>query len=389
MAALNDCKILKEKLSGMLLRPNSQFPNVHGVGIGRDNLNNYHVRIYVTGHNPRIFPVLADNIPLPMIPAAFPINTPVLTIREIICSRAVFAALPPAQDFRISEGCLRDSPFVVSPSSANALTKLIPGISIGLPNKSVGTIGFFCKSTNPTNSSTLILSNNHILANFNQAVFNDALIRPVKENGNVSPKTIAKLLSFEPLVFATSNNMSTYPRNYVDGALCSILPAYQSKVEAAFPGKLKTGETISYKISGTGTLENGRTKVPANQKVSKHGIGSCWSGGEIDDVDCDFVLVRSDGTKIFFVNQFRIVGKTAQNGVVTFATHGDSGSLVFEDKPTVPGVNYVNAVALVFAIGKEPTIFNAPNASLITKYTLATPISVVKDKLQIKLVGEL
>jgi hypothetical protein len=123
--------------------------------------------------------------------------------------------------------------------------------------------------------------------------------------------------------------------------------------------------------------------------VSKHGFTSCWTGGEIDDVECDFIALEkdvSDPREIFFKNQFRIV-KRAETGIAInrFAGPGDSGSLIYTSDTS--GIN--SAVGLVLAVGDARTSLNrldfAANQLGDVDYTLGTPITVVINRLNEKL----
>lgn len=381
MATLNEYRTVKEKLSDLFLVPNAPLPQIHGVGIGRTEANDYQVRIYVTEHNPRIFALLANFLGILPLPAAFPIILGEIEIREIICPPAVFATVPAGNDFKITDDCKRITPLG---NKNTDLKKLIAGISVGIDKNSMGTIGYFCRKANSSSQSTdvFILSNSHVIANFGTAPANSTeIIREGRYNGIRTMMKIGKLTQSIPLVFASGSNVNSFARNKLDAAIAKISQPFDA---------LLSGKNLTFSVDGVVPAdENGRTIVPKNQNVTKHGLGSCWTGGMIDDVDCDFIMAA--GTKrILFVNQFRIVGKDKKiAGEVTFATKGDSGSLVFENPPLLKsGINKVKAVALVFAIGYKNDLVNSQNSAPNTKYTLATPISMVKKELEITLLGE-
>ncbi|MEQ8975381.1 MAG: hypothetical protein RIE73_33970 [Coleofasciculus sp. C1-SOL-03] len=73
------------------------------------------------------------------------------------------------------------------------------GYSIGHPDVTAGTLG--CLVKDKLNQRTVILSNNHVLANSNQAQVGDPIIQPGSaDGGTIESDTIATLERFYPLL---------------------------------------------------------------------------------------------------------------------------------------------------------------------------------------------
>lgn len=74
------------------------------------------------------------------------------------------------------------------------------GVSVGHPAITAGTIA--ARVTNGTN--VFVLSNNHVLANTNQAAIGDPILQPGSFDGGTNPDdSIATLATFEPIKFCT------------------------------------------------------------------------------------------------------------------------------------------------------------------------------------------
>lgn len=90
------------------------------------------------------------------------------------------------------------------------------GVSIGHYLITAGTLGAFVKDV--TTGETLILSNNHVMANINSAAKGDAIIQPGAADGAVYPDDrIATLERFIPIQFPGSGNGGDDGDNGDDG----------------------------------------------------------------------------------------------------------------------------------------------------------------------------
>jgi hypothetical protein len=82
------------------------------------------------------------------------------------------------------------------------------GYSIGHPDVTAGTLG--CLVKDKLNNKPVILSNNHVLANSNQAQVGDPIIQPgTADGGTVESDTIATLTRFYPINFEAGVNNLT------------------------------------------------------------------------------------------------------------------------------------------------------------------------------------
>ena len=85
------------------------------------------------------------------------------------------------------------------------------GYSVGHFRITAGTIATCVKDVNPPlgiTSRYYILSNNHVLANSNNALINDPILQPGPADGGTNPAdVIARLSRFVPLNFAGGNNL--------------------------------------------------------------------------------------------------------------------------------------------------------------------------------------
>src|SRR3989304_4203506 len=72
------------------------------------------------------------------------------------------------------------------------------GVGIGHPRATAGTLGGLAR---PRSGGPVILSNNHVLANSNDAKAGDVILQPGAADGGRPEDGIARLASFVPLVF--------------------------------------------------------------------------------------------------------------------------------------------------------------------------------------------
>ena len=209
------------------------------------------------------------------------------------------------------------------------------GFSCGHFKVTAGTLGAFVKPRKGT--GTMILSNNHVLANENLARKGDAILQPGAIDGGQATDAVAKLTSFVKL--------KTTGINFSDCAAATIDSAIKFDVSTIKGlGKLKG-------VAGLG-----------DESVAKFGRTTGLRKGKISAFELDNVVVGYDIGIIRFDNQIEItsIDKNA------FSMGGDSGSLI---------VNSSNeAVALLFA--------GSSTANNGLGVTYATPIHVVLDALK-------
>src|ERR1043166_3706013 len=190
------------------------------------------------------------------------------------------------------------------------------GSSIAHFHVTAGTLGCFVKDREG-GATRLILSNNHVLADENQAALGDPILQPGPyDHGSNPADAVGALVRFVQLRTATSN--------VVD---CAI-----SSVNAGIEIDAKTLTGIGA-LNGLGALPTGG--VP----VAKVGRTSGVTRGLVTAFELDNVVVEYDIGDLRFDNQIEIEGQ----GNDPFSAGGDSGSLIVNEQN--------QAIALLFAGG--------------------------------------
>ncbi len=176
---------------------------------------------------------------------------------------------------------------------------LIIGLSVGHIDVTAGTLGAFVRQ--PRKATTLLLSNNHVLANENRAAKGDPIVQPGTIDGGRKPKdVIAKLLRFVAIKFRG--------RNFVDCAVAQLDAAME------FDATTICGMPA---LSGDAVAEPGLA-------VSKVGRTTGLRNGVITAIEVDNVVVSFDEGNVRFDNQIEIESASSD----LFSDGGDSGSLI-------------------------------------------------------------
>lgn len=213
------------------------------------------------------------------------------------------------------------------------------GVSVGHQNVTAGTLG--CLVQDAARRHRYILSNNHVLADCNNAAFGDPILQPgSSDGGTVSANTIAKLTDFEALDI---NNP-----NFIDAAIAELYD-----INSVTPDIIQIG----FPAAAT---------VPAsvNLNVHKHGRTTGYTTGVIRGVNVDTYVNYNSLGRLWFENQIEIGSATnTTNTSQPFGQPGDSGSLILENPDN-------NPVGLLFA-GDDLEI------------TLANPIDDVLNRLRV------
>ena len=189
------------------------------------------------------------------------------------------------------------------------------GVSIGHFKITAGTLG--CLVKDKKTGKTMILSNNHVLANSNLGKKGDAILQPGAADGGKNPKDkIAELERWVKIGFGKKANTA-------DAAV-------------ALPFNEKD---VSPEISSIG-IPKGTAKGKIGLIVQKTGRTTDHTLGEIKDVSAT-VRIDYDGQTALYRNQ--IMTSAMSQG-------GDSGSLILDQKR--------RAVGLLFAGSDLVTICN-------------------------------
>ncbi len=191
------------------------------------------------------------------------------------------------------------------------------GASVGHFRITAGTIGCFVRDRNDR-GQTLILSNNHVLADENNGAAGDAVVQPGPFDGGQNPQDqMGELLRFKPMVTGQANR--------VDCALAAIEDGIDFDV-----GNLQ----------GLGWLSgSGQPIASDGVKVSKLGRTTGVTHGRVTAFEVDNLIVEYDMGLLRFDNQIEIEGA----GSGPFSRGGDSGSVIVDTD--------LGAVALLFAGG--------------------------------------
>jgi len=220
------------------------------------------------------------------------------------------------------------------------------GVSVGHYKITAGTIG--CLSVGrsaPRNSRLMVLSNNHVLANVNNAVFGDCITQPGPYDGGRCPThQIAILERFVPVTMGGTTN-------YVD---CATGWAWPDRVRRELI-YLSGGAARYFRIS------NAPLYPQLGWNVGKTGRTTQLTAGRIVALNWSGWINYGVG-QAWFAGQFVVQGNSGN-----FSAGGDSGSSVWTwDAARRP-------VGLLFAGGGSYTICNpmpwVVSALDITLYT--------------------
>lgn len=177
------------------------------------------------------------------------------------------------------------------------------GFSVGHYRITAGTIGTCCYDLSDfpgIPDQFYILSNNHVLANSNNASIGDPILQPGPYDGGQYPQDmIGRLSRFVPIRFRTSTSA---PSNYVDAAIAEV-PFHQANREVYWIGYVKdlyTAPTVGDILQKTGRTTN-------------------FSTGRVQSINATVNVNYGNGRVARFVRQILTSAMSAG---------GDSGSLV-------------------------------------------------------------
>lgn len=198
---------------------------------------------------------------------------------------------------------------------------LLIGASIGHFKITAGTTGAFVRR----GTTVHVLSNNHVLANEDQAKTNDWILQRAPYDGGKQPaQRVARLKQWVRL--------KPTGTNFIDCAIAAIQPnlAYDA-------GRLR--ELVSNtdrQLAGVAT-----DPLDAGDFVHKVGRTTGPTKGRVTAFDVDNLVIGYDIGNLRFDNQIEIEG----TGRTSFSDGGDSGSLIVNES--------MHAVALLFAGGDQ------------------------------------
>jgi len=224
------------------------------------------------------------------------------------------------------------------PLAAARTRPVTGGISVGHYRGTAGTVGICCYDTATADAGPpnrfYLLSNNHVLANCNDATMGDPIVQPAPADGG-SPvtDTIARLARFVPLKF--SYDRDNVPLNYVDAAIA----------EGRF-------DQFDRRIHWLGDVRDASPAPELGSRVQKCGRASHYTTGTVVAINATINVNYPGGRLARFAKQIICTG---------LSTGGDSGALVidfeqravgllFAASPTVSAMNPVPLVEELLGI---------------------------------------
>ncbi len=297
---------LRGRMASVSIRAMVATPshNVHAIGIGKkvvegEETQDQAVRFYV-----------AKKLPKTLLPSN--------------------RLIPDEIDGILTDVIESDPAFITSAELAAALCTdrrqdeqrpVIAGLSVAHFEVSAGTIGYFCRSTHEQDNpaQVFLLSNNHVLADVNQADVGDAIYQPGPADGGTVQQKVGSFHRTVPIILSEEQD------NAIDAAIAALDPAISYLIEICQIGAI-----------------NGTEQAVEDMVVMLHGRTSGYTEGIVTDESYD-ALVGMDHNDpsivALFDDQVRI---ERANGFPSFGLGGDSGSLVVSKEGT-------NAVGLYFA----------------------------------------
>lgn len=216
------------------------------------------------------------------------------------------------------------------------------GVSIGhwgigsLSFGSAGTLGFVW------GNSKLIFSNNHVLANKNNAFAGEEILQPgTIDEGWLCGDRIARLYDFEPIYFYPAIDGAPSNVNIIDAAVA--LPVDPADVSTEI---LEIGTPVGFTIFELG------------QTVKKSGRTTGLTQGEVTSISWEGWVSYGEVGYAYFEEQYRVDGTDVCAG-------GDSGSAVIR---IIDGNVYIGG--LLFAGG----------GSGDDRYLIASPIQPIMER---------
>lgn len=223
------------------------------------------------------------------------------------------------------------------------------GISVGHVAITAGTLG--CWVTK--NGQKVILSNNHVLANSNDAEIGDAILQPGPFDGGSFPQDhIANLTQFVPISFQGDPSQCQFANAVISvfNLGCRMInsntryqvtkiQAEDNLVDAAIAAPLNAAD-VKDEILNIGQIQ-GTVQGELGMAVKKSGRTTGFTTGEIQQVDVTANVQYGAGQMAVFTDQL-LAGAMSQGG--------DSGSAVLDENNRLSG--------LLFAGSDTTTIIN-------------------------------
>lgn len=230
----------------------------------------------------------------------------------------------------------------------NKYRPIIPGTSIGHGGSTAGTFGFVAK----LNGQTVIVSNNHVIANQNNAKIGDAIYQPGVYDGGSEADKVAELLEFIPLQIVGIQPPSCGVTKKIEKALNFIAAKIGSshRLMAIKQGQPSAVTNLVDCAIATPTVEvveeiaqigkpTGTRKPELGTKVQKFGRTTRYTTGTIDQIHAT-VRVSYDAGIATFTDQVILSGMSAG---------GDSGSAILDMDNKLIGLLFAGSRSITIA----------------------------------------
>jgi hypothetical protein len=223
------------------------------------------------------------------------------------------------------------------------------GISVGHVAITAGTLGCWVTKS----GQKVILSNNHVLANSNDAEIGDPILQPGPFDGGRFPQDhIANLIQFVPLSFEGESSECPFGNAIISifNLGCKIInsntryrlakaKAADNLVDTAIAAPLNAAD-VKDEILNIGPIQ-GTAQGELGMSIKKSGRTTGFTAGEVLQVDVTANVQYGAGRVARFTDQL-LAGAMSQGG--------DSGSAVLDDNNRLIG--------LLFAGSDTTTIIN-------------------------------
>ncbi|UCG87449.1 MAG: hypothetical protein JSW71_02580 [Gemmatimonadota bacterium] len=213
------------------------------------------------------------------------------------------------------------------------------GFSVGHPDITAGTIGARVKDAA---GNVYVLSNNHVLANSNDAQYGDPIYQPGPYDGGTPADQIATLSAFQPVDFSASGV------NTIDAAIAQSTTAQLGNSTPLDDGYGTPSSEIFGDANGDGWFDDVTDLLGLD--VQKYGRTTELTAGQITGISATVQICY----EVFYIFCLKSAIFTDQLIIEPgpFSGGGDSGSLIVTDDDNK------NAVALLFAGSSTATIAN-------------------------------
>jgi hypothetical protein len=236
------------------------------------------------------------------------------------------------------------------------------GVSVGHVSITAGTLGCWVIK----NGQKVILSNNHVLANSNDAEIGDAILQPGPFDGGSFPQDhIANLTQFVPIAFQGEPSECQFANAVISvfNLGCRMIDsntrykvtkiqAEENRVDAAIATPLNAAD-VKDEIINIGPIQ-GTVQGELGMAVKKSGRTTGFSTGEIQQVDVTANVQYGAGQIAVFTDQL-LAGAMSQGG--------DSGSAVLDDNNRLTGLLFAGSDTTTI-INRIENVFSALGVSL-------------------------